>query len=154
RLVTQTLNFVVNAAGNPPQLLKAAVKIPQIQELLGTDAPTTIGLFKDYVAHGFDAASGVFARIVKEDLSKFKPDDPFAALVEDALGVGFSADKAGGFATPNLGVTTLSRALGPLAGRVEDAVTGTFDPAKFFPKGLATLFGTFDLSELLFGTAL
>ena len=105
---------------------------------------------KGYALHPllcFDAASGVFARIVKEDLSKFKPDDPFAAMVEDTLGVSFSADKAGGFATPNLGVSTLTRSLGPLAGRIEDAVTGTFDPAKFFPKGLATLFGTLTLKS-------
>ncbi|GAB4429674.1 MAG: hypothetical protein Kow0031_10260 [Anaerolineae bacterium] len=154
RLVTQTLNFVVDAAGNPPQMLKAEVKIPQVQELLGTDTPTTIRFFKNYVAAGFDAATGVFAEIVKEDLSQFKPDDPFAAMVADTLGVNFSSDKAGGFATPNLGVSTLSRALGPLAGKVEDAVLDSFEPDKFFKKGLAQLFGSFDLVDLLPKTSL
>jgi hypothetical protein len=149
-LITESLNFIIDAGGGPPQLLKAAVRIPQVQELLGSDLPTTIRLFKDYVAHDFDAASGVFAEIVKEDLSKFQPNDPGAALVADTLGVTFSSDKAGGFATPNLGVSTLTRGLGPLAGKVADAVTGTFDPASFFPKdGLARLFGAFDLADLL-----
>jgi hypothetical protein len=149
RLVTQTINFVVDAAGNPPQLLKADVKIPQVQELLGTDLPTTIAYFRDYVAKGFDAATGVFAQVVKEDLSQFKPDDPLAAMVANTFAVNFSADKAGGFATPNLGVSTLTRSLGPLAGHVEDAVAGKFNPTEFFPKKLAMLFGCFDLSELL-----
>ena len=149
QLVTQTLNFVVDALGNPAQLLKAEVKVPQVQELLGTDAPTTIRYYKDYVEKDFDAASGVFAEIVKEDLSKFKADNLFAAMVAETLGVNFSSDKAGGFATPNLGISTLSRALGPLAGKVADAVLDQFDPATFFKKGLAQLFGTFDLVDLL-----
>lgn len=149
QLVTELLNFVVDAAGNPPQMLKAEVRIPQVQELLGTDAPTTIRFFKGYLDNGFDAATGVFAEIVKEDLSKSTPDNPFAAMVADTLGVNFSADKAGGFATPNLGVSTLTRALGPLAGKVEDAVADSFDPSQFFGKGLAKLFGTFDLADLL-----
>jgi hypothetical protein len=149
QLVTQTLNFVVDAAGAPARMLKAEVKLPAVQDLLGTDTPTTIAFFKDYVAGGLDAATGVFAQVVKEDLSKFTPDNPLAAMVPNTLGVNFSADKAGGFATPNLGVSTLTRSLGPLAGRVEDAVTGSFDPKQFFPKGMAQLFGCFDLFDLL-----
>ena len=64
-------------------------------------------------------------------------DDPFAAVWPRHLGVDFSSDQAGGFATPNLGVSTLSRELGPLAGKVADAVTDTFDPSTFFPDGTA-----------------
>ena len=47
-----------------------------------------------------------------------------------------------------MGVSTLSGQLGPLAGKVEDAITNTFDPAQFFPKGAAMLFGSFDLVDL------
>lgn len=149
QLVTNYINFVVDVAGNPPEMLKAEVKIPQVQELLGTDAPTTIRYFNGYVADNFDAATGVFAEVVKEDLSKFKPDDPFAAIIADTLGVEFSSDKAGGFATPNLGVSTLTRSLGPLAGKVADAVANTFNPAEFFKGVTAQLFGSFDLFKLL-----
>jgi hypothetical protein len=48
-----------------------------------------------------------------------------------------------------MGVSTLTRELGPLAGKAADALTDTFDPATFFQKGLAQLFGSFDLVDLL-----
>jgi hypothetical protein len=149
QLVTRSLNFVMDAAGSAPSLLKADVNIPQVQELLGTDAPTSIRYYKNFLQSNFDGATDVFAEVVKEDFGKFLPDDPFAGLVAETLGVNFSSDQAGGFATPNLGVSTLSRGLGPLAGKVEDAVLDSFDPATFFKKGLAQLFGTFDLVDLL-----
>jgi type VI protein secretion system component Hcp len=149
QLATDTLNFVVDRTSGEPQLLKADVRIPQVQELLGTDAATTIRLNDGYVANGFDPATGVFAEIAQPDFTKFDPKDPLAVMERTTLGVDFSADKAGGFATPNLGASTLTRDLGPLAGDPADAATGTFDPAKFFGTGLAMLFGSFDLSQLL-----
>jgi hypothetical protein len=149
QLVTRALNFVMHAGGEAPRLLKADVNIPQVQELLGTTAPTTIRLYPGFINQGFDAATGVFAEIVKEDVGAYTAANPFAVMTPTTLGVTFSSDQAGGFATPNLGVSTLSRALGPLAGKVADAVTGAFDPATFFQKGMAQLFGTFDLLDLL-----
>ncbi|HKB89683.1 MAG TPA: hypothetical protein VKC60_04095, partial [Opitutaceae bacterium] len=149
RLVTQAANFIVNETGSPPQMLKADVKIPQVQELLGTEAATTIRFLKSFVHGNFNPGSEVFAEVVKEDLSKFTVADPSAAMVPDTLGVNFSADKAGGFATPNLGVSTLTRALGPMAGSATEAVAGSFNPASFFPDGAAKIFGSFDLKSLL-----
>jgi hypothetical protein len=146
RLVTESISFVIDAAGGPPQMLKADVRIPQVEELLGTEAPTTIRYHSGYLKNGFDGAAGVFAEVVKQDLNQHVPDDP---SVRTTLGVTFGSDQAGGFATPNLGVSTLTRALGPLAGRVEDALTGTFDPAAFFKGVTARLFGSFDLVDLL-----
>lgn len=150
RIVTQLINFVVGATGCPPKMLASDVKIPQVAELLGTDGATTIGFYDKYLTGGFDAQTGVFARVVKVDFanSNFKASDPFTALVSNALGVNFSSDKAGGFATPNMGITTLTRALGPMAGKVEDAVANKFDPGEFFKKGIAQLFGSFDLADL------
>jgi hypothetical protein len=149
QLVTQAINFVMDNAGSAPTMLKADVKIPQVQELLGTDAPTAIRYFPGYVGTGVDASSGVFAEVVKEDFSQFLPDNPFAGLIANTLGVSFSSDQAGGFATPNMGVSTLTRELGPLAGNAADALVDKFDPATFFKKGMAQLFGSFDLVELL-----
>ena len=149
QLVTQLMNFVVDAAGNPPQMLKAEVKIPQVQELLGTDKPTTIRFLKTYVQGDFDGVTGTFAEIVKQDLALYKATDPFAGMVPTKLGVEFSADKAGGFATPNLGVSTLTRALGPMAGTANEAVAGNFNPASFFPDDTMKIFGSFDLKKLL-----
>jgi hypothetical protein len=149
QLVTQAINFVMDNAGSAPTMLKADVKIPQVQELLGTDAPTAIRYFPGYVGTGVDAATGVFAEVVKEDYNQFLPDNPFAGLIVNTLGVSFSSDQAGGFATPNMGVSTLTRELGPLAGKAADALIDKFDPATFFKKGMAQLFGSFDLVDLL-----
>jgi hypothetical protein len=146
QLVTDSLNFIMDAARVQPTLLKAAVKIPQVQELLGTNELTSIRLFPDYVAKGADDpanVTGVFAQIVDKAYNEFNPANPIASL-----GVKIAAEKAGGMATPNMGLSTLSRALGPLAGDVKDAVANTFNPAQFFPKGAATLFGSFDLLEI------
>lgn len=149
QLVTETLNFVVDAAGNPPQLYKAGVKIPQVNELLGTDDSTIIRFAEDYVNNGIDAATGLFAEFVKEELGSYTPENPFGGVVADTLGATFSSDQAGGFATPNVAFSTLTRELGPLAGTAAQALTDSFDPLDFFGDGLAFLFGTFDLKDLL-----
>ena len=146
QLVTDSLNFIMDATRVQPTLLKAAVKIPQIQELLGTNQPTSIRLYPDYVAKGLDDpanTTGVFAQIVDDAYIEFNPANP-----SGSLGVKIAAEKAGGIATPSMAVTTLSRALGPLAGKVADAVNNNFDPTQFFPKGEAMLFGSFDLLDL------
>lgn len=151
QLVTETLNFVVDPAGSPAQMLKAAVKIPQINELLGSDAATDIRYYQSYLDDGFDAATGVFAEIAKLDEALYSDGNPFAGIVADTLGAEFSSDQAGGFATPNMAVSTLTRELGPVAGKAADALLDTFDPAEFFGDGLAFLFGTFDLAKLIPG---
>ena len=69
-----------------PALLKAEVKIPQVQELLGTDAATTIRLFQEYVDGDFDAATGVFAEIAKPKLPMTAPT-ALAGMEPDTLGV-------------------------------------------------------------------
>ena len=145
-LTTASLNFIMDAARAQPTLLKAAVAIPQVQELLGTNQPTNIRLFPDYVAKGADDpanTTGVFAQIVDNTYNEFNPANP-----SSTLGVAIAAEKAGGMATPTMAVSTLSRALGPLAGTVTDAVKNNFDPTQFFPRGAAMLFGSFDLLDL------
>jgi len=146
-LVTESLNFVLDANGDPTLLL-ADVRIPQVEELLGTSAATTIRLFDDYVQGDLDGATGVFAEIAKPKLPMATPT-ALGGMDADTLGVEFSSDQAGGFATPNLGVSTLTRSLGPLAGKAADAVVDSFDPASFFGGGIAKLFGSFDLADLL-----
>ena len=146
QLVTDSLNFIMDPTRAQPSLLKAAVKIPQVQELLGTNQPTSVRLFPDYVANGADDpanTTGVFAQIVDDTYNELNPANP-----SSTLGVAIAAEKAGGLATPNMAISTLSRALGPLAGAVTDAVKNNFDPTQFFPKGAAMLFGSFDLLDL------
>jgi hypothetical protein len=149
RLETRALNFVMADGGEAPRLLKADVNIPQVQELLGTSAATTIRLSQGFVAQGLDGATGVFGEIVRENFANFQLDDPFAGLDGHTLGVTFRSDQAGGFATPNVDISTVTNKLGPLAGKAADALTDTFDPKSFFKKGIAQLFGTFDLFDLM-----
>ena len=112
--------------------------------MLGAPTATTIRLYKPYIDGDFDAHAGVFAEIVK---------DTGTNLIADQLPVTFSADKAGGVATPNLSLSNLTRAHGPLAGDPAKAALDQFDANDFFggfsgdlvPK----LFGAIKLTDLL-----
>jgi hypothetical protein len=155
-LVTSTLYFDTDAhpellatfGGYLPTLYKSSVHIPAIEQLLGAPTATTIRLYKPYIDGDFDAHAGVFAEIVK---------DTGTNLVADQLPVTFSADKAGGVATPNLSLSNLTRAHGPLAGDPAKAALDQFDANDFFggfsgdlvPK----LFGAIKLTDLLPGLA-
>ncbi len=63
----------------------------------------------------------------------------------------FTADKAGGFATPNLSITGLTSKFGPLAGDLGNIAGDVFNPGDFFGdvKDAAKLFGTLSLTDLL-----
>ncbi len=155
-LVTSALYFDTDAhpellatfGGYLPTLYKSSVHIPAIEQLLGAPTATTIRLYKPYIDGDFDAHAGVFAEIVK---------DTGTNLVADQLPVTFSADKAGGVATPNLSLSNLTRAHGPLAGDPAKAALDQFDANDFFggfsgdlvPK----LFGAIKLTDLLPGLA-
>lgn len=136
QLVTETLDFVVDTASEAPSLQEAGVQIPQVSELLGSDAPTSIRLFKGYVDNGLGSSNGVFAEIAT-----------------GSLGVDFAADKAGGFATPDLDVKSISDKLGPLGAKADEAVANTFNAATFFGSA-AQLFGSFGLADVLDGSDL
>jgi hypothetical protein len=152
-LVTSALYFdtdshpslVASFGGYMPILYKAAVHIPAIEQLLGTDTNTTIRLYDPYIQNDLDPHAGVFAEIVK---------DTGGALVPDQMPVTFTADKAGGIATPNLNLSNLSRAHGPLAGSAANAAQDKFDAGDFFggalsPDLIPKLFGSISLTDLL-----
>ena len=148
-LVTESINFVVDPIEIAPQMLMAVVKVPQVNELLGTDNPTTIRYSQDYLANNFDGANGVFAEIAKLDNGTYTDGNPFAGILADTLKATFDSRQAGGIATPNMSLSTLTRELGPIAGKAADALIDSFDPVDFFGDGLAFLFGTFDLAKLI-----
>jgi hypothetical protein len=69
-----------------------------------------------------------------------------------SLPLGFAADKSGGMMTPNMSLSGISRALGPVAGPLEDLAGGTFNPANIFPKDAldaAKLLGALSLSDII-----
>lgn len=138
-LTATALYFTMAEGGRDclPQLDKAEVRIPALEALAGVGTVTTIKLYKPYVGEGLDGEAGVFAEL------------------ETPLAVGFSADKAGGIATPNLSVKGISRELGPVAGTLDSAANGQFHPKDFFPKAeAAKLFGSVSLEDLLSADAI
>ncbi|MFL6100302.1 MAG: hypothetical protein ACJ71T_10145 [Actinomycetales bacterium] len=132
-----------------PVLFSADVRIPAAEALTGASSPTKIRMLQQFVDQGFgDAgnATGAFAEVVKLVSTA---DSAPAALTGAGSDAKFNAAQSGGFATPRLDLTVLTRAHGPLGGQVGDALGDVFHPADVFPKGVATLFGVFDLADLL-----
>jgi hypothetical protein len=152
-LVTETIYFENEGPSGDaffkPRIFAADVHLPAVEALTGSTACTSIRLTADYLAKGFgDAANqtGTFAEIVSHNAAVS------GDLSRTVLGSAFSAVQAGGFSTPSLDIVCLTRGAGPLGGKIADAMSNTFDPKQVFKAGLATLFGTFDLANLLPGS--
>ncbi len=121
-----------DAAPFAPTLDLASVTVPAIAELLGRQVAVLIGYYPAYLQNGLDPNAGVFAEIVQAP-----------------PGVGFSADKAGGLATPNISLTALSARKGLVSGSADNAAAGTIKPGDYFGAVDAKLFGTVPLSGLI-----
>lgn len=126
-----------------PRLMMADVNLPAVEAMLGKPAATRIALDDRYLTNAGGNTNGLFARIVKEAAP--------GVLQAEKLLSSFTADKAGGFATPDLSISGLTSKLGPLAGDLGNAAGDIFDPADFFNdvKNAAKLFGTLSLADLL-----
>ncbi len=152
-LATRSVYFKAENAGHP-SLYAATVTIPALAELLGKNEAIHIAYDAAYASKGYADANnltGVFARLIeKQDGSR--TDQP----ADKKLPLGFRADQAGGFATPNQAISVLSREQGPVAGDRANAMNNSFDPVAVFPTTpqpdlpeLPLLFGTFGLGQLL-----
>jgi hypothetical protein len=140
-LKTGAFYFTAQLTGEPapypvapfiPVLDSAEATIPSLSELLGKRIAVLIQLYAPYLASGLDPNAGVFAEIVA-----------------DQPAVPFSADKAGGFATPNITVTAVSARKGLVSGSPSDAAAGNINPAEYFGATSAKLFGTIPLGNLI-----
>ncbi len=123
-----------------PVLVQANVVVPSLEELLGTSSPVSIQYYQAYLTSGMDSNAGVFAELATGPTAL--PEPPAVA---------FSANKAGGFATPSFSITALSARKGMVAGSPDDAAQGYIDPSAYFG-GLdisAQLFGTIPLGQLI-----
>jgi hypothetical protein len=135
----QTSTITVDAAtrgGDPPffpQMASANVRVPAIQQITGLTTGIDVHYYAKYVSTGFEAG-GVFLE---------KAGGPLA--------VGFSGDKSGGVATPNLQVSGLSRRFGVVSGNVGNIAGGNFNPSDFFGDLNAKLFGVIPLKTIIVG---
>jgi hypothetical protein len=137
-LKTRALYFDTQSVSAEPAFIPklddgraATVSIPALEALTGSSPDIDIRLYPAYLDHGLDPNAGVFAQI----------DAPPP--------VGFTADKSGGFATPNLSVSGISARKGLVGGSPDDAAAGLIDPAAFFGDVSAKLFGTVPLKDLI-----
>lgn len=113
-----------------PNIQSAAIYIKAVDELTGKHEPATIEL-EDDKNDGM-----VFAKL-------------------SGLNVDFSngSDKSGGFISPNMSISGLSKLQGPIGGKIEDMKSLNFVPTEFFkvldnlPMG--KIFGAIDLISLL-----
>ena len=137
-LKTRALYFDTQSVSAEPAFIPklddgkaAAVTIPALEALTGSSPDIEIHLYPAYLSNGLDANAGVFAQI--------NAPPPVA----------FTADKSGGFATPNLSVSGISARKGLVGGSPDDAAAGLIDPAAFFGDVSAKLFGTVPLKDLI-----
>ena len=110
-----------------PGMAQAQVDIPAVKNLVGKPAPSTIEWESTYTAasgNSIGNAAQVFAKIVGNSPLDFG-----------------STDKSGGLVAPNLDISGLSRALGPVGGPVNQMVGGQFNPQDIFDTGVKLLGG-------------
>ena len=115
-----------------PMMQEAKVFIKQLDEMTGVRKPARITLEDD------QNAGMVFARV--------------ADAVVDFSG---GSEKAGGFLSPNMAITALSKLQGPVGGEVNDIKNLVFNPDKFFKAledfPVAKIFGVIKIFDLLVG---
>jgi len=115
-----------------PTIQEAHVFIKQLNEMTGVRKPAIIQLEDD------ENEGTVFAS-VKE------------AVVDFSNG----SDKAGGFLSPNMSISALSKLQGPVGGDIGDSKSLTFNPDDFFKAlesfPVAKIFGVIKIFDLLLG---
>ena len=78
------------------------------------------------------------------------PGNVFMGIIGSGPALSFQQGSSGGVITPNLGLTGLSRSLGPIAGDIDSIAGGTFDPPRCSAGALdATILGGVKLIDLI-----
>lgn len=117
-----------------PNMKEARVFVQQINELTGIREPATIGLEDD------ENQGTVFAQVISSNVVDFSG----------------GSDKSGGFLSPNMAVSGLSKLQGPVNGKLNNLKALKFVPEDFFKElptlPMAKIFGVIDLFALLSGS--
>jgi hypothetical protein len=115
-----------------PAMIQARVDIPAVKQLLGTTAPSTIEWEQSYLS---GSGTGIGNK-----------GDVFVKLI-GTTGLEFTSDQVGGMVAPDIGISGLSRSLGPIGGPVDQMVAGSFNPEDIFPD--IKLLGGINLFEII-----
>jgi hypothetical protein len=149
-LITEEMYFDVKKVSLPPNVtfspvsylpildgdIAASVRMPAVEQLLGMDKATNIKQAEKYLEKGLSDETENRARVFAE--------------ITDNLELSVPPDKAGGLAGPKMDLTGISQDLGPVAGKLDDLVTGKFNPKDFF-KVDAKLLGGIKLQDIIAG---
>lgn len=121
-----------------PFAAKMDISVPALDQMASFGKPLSVSYTDIFKTHEFDAnlnKGQVFLKTVGGDT-----DLNFG-------GGGAASDSVGGMVAPNMTISGLSRANGPVGGNPDSFAGGDFDPADFFPS--AKLFGTIDLKDII-----
>lgn len=143
-LATKTLKFRVVGGDSidaraqtlprwEPKLEVAGAVIPTAQALAGVATVTELDYPDTYLKNGFTGGE-VFLK---------------AAAAPSQLDFGGQGDRSGGFVTPSLAITGLSRITGPIGGNISEVESGKFAPQEYFGGLSAKLFGLVPLADLI-----
>lgn len=115
-----------------PAMKQANVDLPAVKQLLGKDAPSKIEWEPTYLGGSGNKIGN--------------KGDVFAKLI-GTTPLEFATEKVGGMVAPDIGISGLSRSLGPVGGPVSQMVAGSFKPKDVFPS--VKLLGGLDLWEIV-----
>jgi len=111
---------------------QARVDVPAVKQLLGSGAPSVIEWEPSFLSgsgNGIGNKGDVFVRLI------------------GTTALEFATEKVGGMVAPDLGISGLSRALGPVGGPVGQMVAGEFRPQDIF--GAVQLLGGITLADIV-----
>lgn len=118
-----------------PELQQAQVRLSAAEQASGSSLGMPTVSYNDaFVEHSFNSPQNVGNLFLE---------------ITGAPKLNFSGGSAGGVMTPNLALTGISRALGPVAGSLGNILDGTFDPESVFQDVQAKILGGVNLMDLL-----
>jgi hypothetical protein len=122
-----------------PTMASAAIRLSAAEQASGHPLPggPPVVTFPDrYLQNGFQPGPSA------------NTGEVYLALASSAaLSFSSQSDKGGGVATPNLGITCLSRSIGPVAGSPDQVADNAFDPSTYFSD--AKILGGIALANIL-----
>ncbi|HYF95366.1 MAG TPA: hypothetical protein VD969_24410 [Symbiobacteriaceae bacterium] len=116
-----------------PAMAEAGIRMASVDALTQSAAPAKIKMAQAFLDNAFEKSvnkTAVFAELV------------------NTVAANFPTNMSGGVGTPNMGVSGLSRSMGPVGGALSDLVDGTFNPKQFF-SDQAKILGGILLSDIL-----
>lgn len=116
-----------------PAMAKANVDVPEVRQISGGTAPSTIQFRRDYLDMPGNSVIGNLGHV-------------FATVLAPPQ-VEFSSDQTGGMVAPDFGISGLSRAAGPVGGFANRFSNGSFKPVDIFKD--VKLLGGIELSGII-----